>query len=550
MRDVKVRCAILSVYDKSGIVEFAKGLSELGIRIISTGGTAKLIKENGIEVVPIEDITGFPEMMDGRVKTLHPKIHGGILAKKDNPEHIEAMKKYGIESIDMVCVNLYPFVKVTSQENCSFEDAIENIDIGGPTMIRSAAKNHQYVVVVTSPKYYGFILDELRRNDCKVGYEIRLLLAREAFRLTAEYDYYIQDYLADNLPKCEDESVSVFPSAWLNLSYKVKDLRYGENPHQKSALYYDAKSVRSGWGDIKQLGGKELSFNNIVDANAALELVMEFTEKPTCCVIKHTNPCGCACDEDIVEAYRKAYLGDPNAAMGGIIAFNRKINAELADAIMDSLARWGKDAGAGAFFAEIIIAPDFDEDAIEIIRTKKRWGENVRLLKVNGWNGKERVNLPEDKLAGWDVKRVRGGFLIQTRDEVGLNEDQWKVVSKRRPTEDELRDLKFGWLVCKHVKSNAIVVVKGERLLGVGAGQMSRVNSTRLATEQAGDECKGAVLASDAFFPFRDSIDYAHKLGITAVIEPGGSKRDEEVIQAADEYDIALVFTGVRHFKH
>ncbi len=551
MSNISVKTALISVYDKTGVVEFAKGLTELGIKIISTGGTAKLIADEGIKVTKVEEITGFPEMMNGRVKTLHPKIHAGILADRSKPEHLSALKEQNIEPIDLVCVNLYPFVKVTSQPDCTLERAIENIDIGGPTMIRAAAKNHNSVVVITSPGSYEYILSQLRENDCKIDASTRLLLAQMAFKTTAEYDMYIQEYLADKLPECpQAEDFSPFPASLLAHFNKSMDLRYGENPHQKASLYYDSKQVAGGWADIKVLSGKELSFNNIVDANAALELVMEFTDKPAVCVIKHTNPCGAACDNDIVEAYRRAYLGDPKAAMGGIIAVNRQIESPLAAAIVDSLARWGKQAGSGAFFAEIVIAPKFTEEAIEILTTRKRWGANVRLLEVTGWDGRNKVELPADKLAGWDIKRIRGGLLTQTRDAVGLNEDQWQVVSKAKPSDDQLADLRFAWLVCKHVKSNAIVLAKDMTLIGTGAGQMSRINSAKLACEMAGEQTAGAVMASDAFFPFRDSIDQADKVGIKVVIEPGGSKRDAEVIEAANEHGIVLIFTGTRHFKH
>ncbi len=551
MTDISVKTALISVYDKTGVVEFAKGLSELGVKIISTGGTSKLLDQQGIDVIKVEDITGFPEMMNGRVKTLHPKIHAGILADKSNPEHLRALKEQNIEPIDLVCVNLYPFVKVTSQPDCTLEQAIENIDIGGPTMIRAAAKNHNSVLVVTSPASYEYILEQLRKNDCKIDNITRLLCAQLAFKTTAEYDIHIQDYLADKLPACQDaEKFSPFPNSLLANFEKAMDLRYGENPHQKAALYYESKSVAAGWPDIKVLSGKELSFNNIVDANAALELVMEFTDQPAVCVIKHTNPCGAACDDDIVEAYRKAYLGDPNAAMGGIIAINRPVEAPLAEAIVDSLARWGKQAGAGAFFAEIIIAPQFTDEAINIITTRKKWGANVRLLEVTNWSGKEKIVIPDQKLSGWDIKRIRGGILTQTRDDVSLNEQDWRIVSNAKPTDDQLNDLRFAWLVCKHVKSNAIVLAKNLTLIGTGAGQMSRINSAKLACEMAGEQTAGAVMASDAFFPFRDSIDQAKKSGITAVIEPGGSKRDDEVIEAANEHNIVLIFTGTRHFKH
>jgi phosphoribosylaminoimidazolecarboxamide formyltransferase/IMP cyclohydrolase len=548
MSDVRVKTALLSVYDKTGLVEFARGLAELGIKLISTGGTCRALKEAGLEVTPVEEITGFPEMLDGRVKTLHPRIHAGILAKRDKTEHLNDLAKHKIDPIDLVCVNLYPFIKVTADPNCTFEKAIENIDIGGPTMVRASAKNHNDVVIVTSPDHYRTLLDQLRKNDRRIDSQTRLRLAHAAFQMTAEYDVYIQEYLTGKLP-ASDLSKSLFPEKLLGVFAKSADLRYGENPHQQSALYLDAKPVSAGWADIKQLGGKELSFNNLVDANAALELVLEFDE-PAVCVIKHTNPCGAAVDKNIVEAYRRAYLGDPNAAMGGIIAINQAINVDLAEAISDSLQRWGKQAGAAAFFAEIVIAPDFTGDALDVLQNRKPWGKDVRLLKVSHWPTKAGAPLPDDQLGGWDVKRLRGAMLAQTRDQEGINDSQWKVVTKTRPTDQQMRDLKFAWLVCKHVKSNAIVLAKDGTLCAAGAGQMARVNSARLAAELAGDRAKGSVLASDAFFPFRDSIDQAAKVGVKAVIEPGGSKRDDEVIQAADEHGIPLIFTGTRHFRH
>ncbi|NLX06369.1 MAG: bifunctional phosphoribosylaminoimidazolecarboxamide formyltransferase/IMP cyclohydrolase [Phycisphaerae bacterium] len=549
MSQVQIKTALLSVYDKTGLIEFARGLDQLGIRLLSTGGTCKALQDAGIPVTPVEDVTQFPEMLDGRVKTLHPRIHAGILAKRDKETHRQDLARHGIDTIDLVCVNLYPFVQVTSDPNCTFEKAIENIDIGGPTMVRASAKNHKDVLIVTSPAQYPLVLQTLKENDRRVDPTMRLGFAHRAFRMTAEYDIYIQEYLGGQ-DRPEAGETSPFPGKLLASFTKAgPDLRYGENPHQKSALYIDARDVPTGWGHIKQLGGKELSYNNLVDANAALELVMEFTE-PGVCVIKHTNPCGAAVDADIVEAYRRAYLGDPNAAMGGIIAVNRPVDAKLADAIVNSLQYYGKDAGAGAFFAEIVIAPDFSGDAFEVLTTKKSWGKDVRLLKVEGWDGTPLAAFDEAALAGWDLKRLRGALLAQTRDNESLNESQWKVMTKTKPTDGQMRDLRFAWLICKHTKSNAIVLAKDGTLAGTGAGQMSRVMSTKVAAELAGDRAGGCVLASDAFFPFRDSIDQAAKVGVKAIVEPGGSKRDDEVIAAADEHKIPLIFTGTRHFRH
>lgn len=547
MSDRVVKRALISVFDKTGLIDFGKALVELGVEIISSGGTANALQEAGIAATPVEKVTGFPEMMNGRVKTLHPMIHAGILADRNVTGHMVDLERHQIEPVDLVCVNLYPFVKVTSQKDCSFADAIENIDIGGPSMLRSAAKNHAHVVVLTSVEQYQSVIDQMRANNGCVDGRTRLALAQKAFELTAEYDVHIQQYLKDHNP--DRQKRSPFDGKLLTAFSRQADLRYGENPHQKAALYLDVKSVPGGWSNIKQLSGKELSFNNIVDANAALELIMEFN-KPAACVIKHTNPCGAAVSDDIVEAYRKAYLGDPIAAMGGIVAVNRTVEADLAEAIVDCLQRWGRDAGAGAFFAEIIIAPHFASDAVDVLTTRKKWGQDVRLLQVEGWDGQGGMLLDDCNLSGWDLKRVRGGLLAQSRDQLSLNQSQWQVVSKTKPTEQQLEDLRLAWLVCKHVKSNAIVLVKDGALVGAGAGQMSRVTSSRLAAELAGDRARGSVLASDAFFPFRDGVDAAVAAGATAVIEPGGSKKDQEVIAAADEHSIPMIFTGVRHFKH
>jgi len=546
MSQRQVETALLSVYDKTGLVEFARGLAELGIRLISSGGTAKALREAGLQVTSVDEITQWPEMLGGRVKTLHPKIHGGILADRDKADHQQDLAKHQIMPIDLVCVNLYPFVKVTSDPACTLPVAIENIDIGGPTMVRASAKNHKDVVIVTSPDQYAQVLDLLRGHDRRVDPSTRLKLALAAFRTTAEYDTYIQDFLADQIPAASD---AAWPNKLLFTFAKTAEMRYGENPHQRAALYVDPKPVPGGWGGIKQLGGKELSFNNLVDANAAMELVMEFTE-PAVAVIKHTNPAGVGVDADIVEAYRKAYLGDPNAAMGGIVAVNRPVEAELAEAIMASLQRWGKAAGAAAFFAEIVIAPRFSGEAIDVLATRKPWGKDVRILAVEGWAGTGPVPLPPDRLAGWDLKRLRGALLVQTRDELSLNESDWKVVSKAQPTPEMMKDIRGAWLVCKHVKSNAIVLFENGMLIGAGAGQMARVNSARLAKELAAGRGKHPVLASDAYFPFRDGVDQAAEAGVVAVIEPGGSKRDDEVIAAADEHGMVLIFTGTRHFRH
>ncbi len=537
-----VKRALISVYDKTGIEDFAKALTEMGVEIISSGGTARALESAGVKVRYVQEWTGFPEMLGHRVVTLHPKVHGAILAIRDDAEHQKDIEKYDLEPIDLVCVSLYPFENAIAKEGCTPDEAVEMIDIGGPTLIRSAAKNHKYVTVVTSPDQYEQILTDMRENDGEVTDGTKRKLARRAFSLTCYYDTIISNYLSG----LTDEE---FPEK-ISFSYnKGADLRYGENPHQNAAFYASPQAKSEPCiGRAKLLGGKPISYNNYFDANAALELVKEFTD-PAVAIIKHANPAGCAVDDNIVEAYRKAYFGDVNACMGGIVAVNRPITAELAEAITETYQRWGKDAGAGGFFAEIIIAPSFNEDALEIIRARKGWGKDVRLLEVGDLDGA--VN--REKF----LKYVVGGMLVQDRDQLSLNEDDWKVVTKRKPGDSEMSDLRFAWLVCKHVKSNAIVLAKDRALLGAGAGQMSRVNSARLASQIARDyggggvvDTKGCVLASDAFFPFPDSLDWAAEVGASAVIEPGGAKRDDEVIARADELDLTMIFTGARHFNH
>lgn len=541
--DVPIRRALISVFDKQGVAEFAAALAQHGVQILSSGGTAKVIAEAGVDVTDVKDFTGYPAMLGHRVVTLHPKVHGGILALRDEPEHQQDMQTHQIEPIDLVCVGLYPFEQVVAQEGVTLEQAVEMIDIGGPAMLRAAAKNHRYVSVVTSRDQYTPILDEMRANGGRVSAEMRSRLALAAFSLSAHYDSAISRYLArtyqQELP------------ARLTLSYrKVADLRYGENPHQAGAFYTSDDATEPAVGNARLLGGREISFNNYYDANAALELVKEF-DAPAVAIIKHANPAGCAVDDDLVEAYRKAYFGDVNAAMGGIIAVNRPVTAELAEAIMTTYGRWGKDRGAGGFYAEIVIAPGFDDGAAEIIRNHdKAWGQRVRLLEVGDLTGRR-----NDEYAS---KYVVGGLLVQQRDLLGLNEDQWRVVTERQPTPEEMHDLRFAWLVGKHVKSNAIVLAKGRTLLGAGAGQMSRVNSSRLAVDLARQyggtgadiDPAGCAVASDAFFPFPDGLDVAAEIGATAVIQPGGAKKDDAVIARADELGIAMVFTGTRHFNH
>ncbi|MDD5458068.1 MAG: bifunctional phosphoribosylaminoimidazolecarboxamide formyltransferase/IMP cyclohydrolase [Phycisphaerae bacterium] len=535
--NVKVKRALISVSDKSGVAEFAKKLSGMGVEIISTGGTAKALKEAGVKVMAIDDVTGFPEMMDGRVKTLHPKIHGALLGLRDKKEHTDAMKQHDITPIDLVCVNLYPFESTVVKPDCKFEDAIENIDIGGPSMLRSAAKNHKFVTVVTNADQYDKVIAEMEANDGAVSDELRSELARAAFSLTASYDAAISKYLAE---KAGDE----YPQRVSIALKKETGLRYGENPHQSAAYYKLAASGETSVSSAKLLGGgKEISFNNLLDTNAAFELVKEFDE-PAAVVVKHLNPCGCAVDSDIKEAYRKAYLGDVISAFGGIIALNQIVDAKLADTIMESYSLFGKEKGASGFFAEVIIAPKFDADAIEILRTKKAWGERVRLMET-GPIDRLRIDRKE-----FDVRCVIGGFLLQQRDLVGWEPDVLMYPTKVKPTKEQLEDLRVAWITAKHVKSNTIVLTKQRRILGVGAGQMNRVESGLIAFKNAGQEAKGCAMASDAFFPFPDNVENAAKAGVACIVQPGGSNKDDEVIATADKHGIAMVFTGKRHFKH
>ncbi|MHC4259552.1 MAG: bifunctional phosphoribosylaminoimidazolecarboxamide formyltransferase/IMP cyclohydrolase [Planctomycetota bacterium] len=535
--DVKIKTALISVSDKSGVVDFAKQLSKMGVKIISTGGTARALSEAGLNVVGIESVTGFPEMMDGRVKTLHPKIHGGLLGLRDKSEHAAAMKKHNIEPIDLVCVNLYPFEQTIAKPDCTLEDAIENIDIGGPSMLRSAAKNHKYVTVVTSPDQYGKVVEQMRKNNGAVSEELRSDFARIVFSLTASYDAAIAKYLGGRAGVEYADRVSIAIK-------KDATLRYGENPHQGAAYYKLAANGETSVSSARLLeGGTAISFNNLLDTNAAFELVKEF-EPPAAVVVKHLNPCGCAVDEDIVEAYRKAYEGDVISAFGSIVALNRKVDVELARTIMESYSRFGKARGAGGFFAEVIIAPEFDEEAVEIIRTLKSWGSRVRLMETGA------VDRSKTDCDEFDIRCVVGGLLLQKRDLVGWEPDALTYPTKARPPKEQLEDLRVAWLVAKHTKSNTIVLVKNRKVFGVGAGQMNRVESGLIAFKHAGDETKGCAMASDAFFPFPDNVENAAKVGVAAIVQPGGSNKDEEVIACADKHGIAMVFTGKRHFKH
>ncbi|WP_028116117.1 bifunctional phosphoribosylaminoimidazolecarboxamide formyltransferase/IMP cyclohydrolase [Ferrimonas senticii] len=524
-----IRRALLSVSDKTGIVEFATALSQRGVELLSTGGTAKLLAEAGLTVTEVSDYTGFPEMMDGRVKTLHPKVHGGILGRRDQDETI--MASHGIKPIDMVVVNLYPFAQTVAKADCSREDAIENIDIGGPTMVRSAAKNHKDVAIVVNAGDYQRVIAEMDAGNGSLTYNTRFDLAIAAFEHTAGYDGMIANYFGTMVPSYGDnkegDEESVFPRT-VNLQFhKKQDMRYGENSHQRAAFYVENNVQEASVATATQLQGKALSYNNIADTDAALECVKEF-DVPACVIVKHANPCGVALGDNILDAYDRAFKTDPTSAFGGIIAFNRELDGDTAKAIVDRQ------------FVEVIIAPSVSETAKAIVADK----QNVRLLECGQWSS---------KTTEFDIKRVNGGLLVQDRDQGMVTLDDVKVVSKRKPTAEQLQDLMFCWKVAKYVKSNAIVYAKDGMTVGVGAGQMSRVYSAKIAGIKAADEgltVPGSVMASDAFFPFRDGIDAAAMAGISCVIQPGGSMRDQEVIDAANEHDMVMVFTGMRHFKH
>jgi phosphoribosylaminoimidazolecarboxamide formyltransferase/IMP cyclohydrolase len=567
----KIKRALVSVSDKTGIAEFAKVLDELGIEIISTGGTARTLRDAGLNVREVSEITEFPEMMDGRIKTLHPKIHGAFLALRDNEEHVSAMKKHNIEPIDLVVVNLYPFEQTIDDEEVRLEEAIEQIDIGGPAMIRSASKNWRDVLVVTDTRLYEKVIEELKENGGTVSLSTRQTFAALAFTHTAHYDAIISDYLIEQLSDAEFDFVENFHPAADDAAFqmfketeqlfgegfgdefnietfdengnaltdtdqgfaydedialtKVSDLRYGENPHQKAALYEFLDQQENGIANAEQLRGKEMSFNNYLDADAAWRLICDFDEL-ACAIIKHTNPSGVGIGKNNEEAYRRALATDPVSAFGGIVAFNEKVDAEVA-------------ASVNEIFTEVVLAPDFDAEALDIFRKKK----NLRVLRVEKSIDSQ---LPE-------YRTISGGMLVQKRDDLIVTADNLRFVTKKQPTEEEIRALLFAWKICKHVKSNAIVFANEFQTVGVGAGQMNRVDSVRIAAMRAEKtqlELNNTVLASDAFFPFRDNIDEAAEFGISAIIQPGGSMRDEEVIQAADEHGVAMALTGVRHFKH
>jgi phosphoribosylaminoimidazolecarboxamide formyltransferase/IMP cyclohydrolase len=517
----KVTRALISVSDKTGVVDFARALAALGVEILSSGGTAKLLTQNGVPALEVSDYTGFPEMMDGRVKTLHPKIHGGILGRRGLDEGV--MAAHGINPIDLVVVNLYPFEATVAKPDCDLETAIENIDIGGPALIRAAAKNHASVGVVVDAADYAGIVAELQTAG-SLSHATRFKLAAKSFAHTSKYDAAVAEYLGQRV-----EDAEAFPESVVLRYSRLQAMRYGENPHQQAAFYLEPNAPVGCIATAKQLQGKELSYNNIADADAALECVKSFSELPTCVIVKHANPCGIAQAATQLEAYDRAYVCDPTSAFGGIIAFNGPLEAETAKAIV------------GRQFVEVIIAPGIHADALPILAAK----QNVRVLDCGQW--------PAAAQPGWDFKRVVGGLLIQDRDEGRIAASDLRVVTKRAPSEQEIADLLFAWKAVKFVKSNAMVYCKNGQTVGIGAGQMSRVYSARIAAIKAADEgleIKGSVLASDAFLPFRDGLDSAAEVGVTALIQPGGSMRDNEVIAAADEHGIAMVFTGMRHFRH
>ncbi len=519
---VKIKRALLSVSDKSGLIQFAKVLVEHGVELISTGGTAKAIKEAGLPVKDISEVTGFPEMLDGRVKTLHPVVHGGLLSLRDNKEHMETIAKHKIQPIDLVCVNLYPFEATIAKPNVELHEAIENIDIGGPSMIRSASKNYRSVTVVVSTARYADVIKEMTENDGASTFKLRQELAIEAFGNTSRYDGMIHEYLHKNL------SEKAWPDIFTISGVKLQEMRYGENPHQPAAFYKERNTQLPVIPNGKQLQGKELSYNNIMDADAALMLVKEFDE-PAATIIKHTNPCGTAIGKDIAEAFTKAFEADPLSAFGGIVAVNRPVDEETAKLILEKLS-----------FFEIMMAPSYDTGALKAFEARK----NLRVISLEG------LGTVKGQTSGYHVRRVEGGFLVQDFDQAAEDKALYKVVSEKQPDPQLAKDMEFGWKLVKHVKSNAIVLVRNGVSLGVGAGQMNRVGSLEIAIKQAGDKAKGSVMASDALLPFRDSVDACAKAGIAAIIQTGGSVRDKEVIEAANQHGIPMIFTTYRHFKH
>ena len=512
--------ALISVYDKTGIVDFARALHQAGVGLISTGGTHRMLTEAGeLPVQQVSDFTGSPEILEGRVKTLHPRIHGGLLARRDSPQHLEELNEQGIEPIDLVVVNLYPFVDTISEPDVTLDDALENIDIGGPTLLRAGAKNFPFVTVVVDPSDYGWVGDRIANSGLDL--QERRHLAYKAFHHVSRYDTAVARYLDQD--GAAGPSPDVLPQELVLTHQKLNELRYGENPHQRAALYVPSSETGGGVARARQLHGRELSFNNLLDADAAWRTVSDF-EETAAVVIKHTNPCGLACHDDLTEAYRRAYSGDTVSAFGGIVGFNRPVNASVAHEM------------SGVFY-EVVVAPEYEPEALEVLKKKR----NLRILAV----------APSGESDGsYDFRPLSGGLLVQTRDTIAEDPSSWKTVTERGPTQEELKDLGLAWKAAKHIKSNAIVLARDGMLLGMGAGQPNRVNSVHLAIRAAGDRSRGSALASDAFFPFADNIDLAAEGGVTAIVQPGGSIRDEDVIAAADKYHMAMVFTGVRHFKH
>ncbi|MDP3730226.1 MAG: bifunctional phosphoribosylaminoimidazolecarboxamide formyltransferase/IMP cyclohydrolase [Candidatus Omnitrophota bacterium] len=523
---LKIKTALISVSDKAGLEGLVKTLDKFGVEIISTGGTAKMIRDLGVPAKDVSEYTGFPEMLDGRVKTLHPKVHGGLLALRDNKEHMETVKKHSIGLIDMVVVNLYPFEKTVSKPGVKMEEAIENIDIGGPSMLRSAAKNYKSVCVVCDPADYSRVIGEMEKNSGGISEALLTELGIKVFARTSAYDAAINNFLTNNKQQTTNNTYDFPANLSLNFT-KLQDLRYGENPHQKAAFYKDESIDEAGVAGAAQLNGKELSFNNIMDMNAAFEIVREFDD-PAAAIIKHTNPCGTATAKTLTMAYIDALDCDRLSAFGSVVGFNRPVDTDIADTILKE-----------ADFVECIIAPSFEPKALGALKAKK----NLRLIEVRNFA------LGRTK-RGSDMKKVTGGLLVQDRDAAFTKESDLKVVTKAKPTKDQLRSMLFGFVIAKHVKSNAIIISEGTKTVGVGAGQMSRVDSVKIAAQKAGPRAKGATLASDAFFPKEDGIEEAATAGIKAIIQPGGSIRDKEVIAMADKLGIAMVFTGVRHFKH
>jgi phosphoribosylaminoimidazolecarboxamide formyltransferase/IMP cyclohydrolase len=531
MTSPTIERALISVSHKEGLAEFARGLATAGVELYSTGGTRRFLEEHGLRVVDVASYTGFPEMLDGRVKTLHPKIHGGILCRHDHAEDIDALKRHGIKTFELVVVNLYPFEATIARAGVSDAEAIEQIDIGGPSLVRAAAKNHAFVAVVTGPNQYTEVLAQISAEK-KTTFELRRRLAGAAFEQTAHYDRAIADYFAAAASKHSprpDADQGLFPQRWrLEMEHKEL-LRYGENPHQRASLYAEPAVAGASIVSARKLHGKELSYNNLLDLDSALAIVRTL-ERPAAAVIKHNNPCGAAAADDLAAATRRALDGDPLSAFGSVLGFNRLLDAAAAEV----LAEPGR-------FVEAIVAPGYSPEAIEILTTRPKWKANVRLMEVDAI---------EPEPPRWDFRRLAGGMLVQEADILADPENEWRVVTRRQPSAAERQELRFAWAIVRHVKSNAIVVSKDEMLLGVGAGQMSRVDSVEIALRKAGDMARGAALGSDAFFPFADSIAAAATAGITAIIQPGGSRNDEEVIAACDQHNLAMIFTGRRHFKH